>query len=357
MRRKTKKVQAGTLAIGGGAPVSVQSMTTTDTRNWQETVRQIKALADAGCELVRVAVPDCEAAAALPKICAAAPIPVAADIHFDWRLALEALKAGVHKLRINPGNIGDAARVRQVVLEAKARGCPIRIGVNAGSLEKKLLAKYGKPTAEALVESALEKVAQLEKLDFDQIVISLKASQVPLMIAAYRLMAEKAPYPLHLGVTEAGTAYSGTIRSAVGIGALLADGIGDTIRVSLTADPTEEVRAGYEILKSLGLRQRGPTLISCPTCGRCEIKLLQLAREVEERLGEVDMPIQVAVMGCAVNGPGEAREADVGIAGGRGKGLVFRKGEVVARVDEEELVDALFREIGKLKECIDNENE
>ena len=265
MRRETKKIQVGDLVIGGGAPISVQSMTTTDTRLWQETGRQIKRLAEAGCELVRLAVPDSEAAAALHKICAASPIPVAADIHFDWRLALLALEAGVQKLRINPGNIGDAQRLRQVVLAAKDRAVPIRIGVNAGSLEKKYLEKYGRPTAAGMVESALEKVRQLEELDFEEIVISLKASQVPLTIEAYRLMAQKTRYPLHLGVTEAGTPYSGAIRSAVGIGTLLAEGIGDTLRVSLTAEPEAEVRAGYEILKSLKLRQRGPELISCPT--------------------------------------------------------------------------------------------
>lgn len=357
MRKETKKVQVGDLAIGGGAPISVQSMTTTDTRNWQATVQQIKALAEAGCQLVRVAVPDSEAEAALPKICSASPIPVAADIHFDYRLALGALAAGVHKLRINPGNIGDEERVRQVVLEAKKRNVPIRIGVNAGSLEKKILAKYGGPTAQGMVESALQKVRQLEDLDFQELVISLKASRVPLMIEAYRRMAEVTPYPLHLGVTEAGTAYSGTIRSAVGIGTLLAEGIGDTIRVSLAADPAEEVRAGYEILKSLGLREQGPVLIACPTCGRCQINLFKLAAEVEKRLAKIDFPIQVAVMGCAVNGPGEAREADVGIAGGKGIGLVFRKGEIVARVPEEKLVDALFQEIAELKECKQNEDE
>ncbi len=340
----------GDLAIGGGASISVQSMTTTDTRDWQATGQQIRALAQAGCQLVRVAVPDGEAAEALERICASSPIPVAADIHFDYRLALAALDAGIAKLRINPGNIGDRERVRQVVLRAKAQSVPIRIGVNAGSLEKSILAKYGGPTAQGMVESAMEKVRQLEELDYQELVISLKASKVPLMIEAYRLMAQTTDYPLHLGVTEAGTAYSGTIRSAVGIGTLLAEGIGDTLRVSLLADPVEEVRVGYEILKGLELRTRGPVLIACPTCGRCRVDLIKLAGEVEQRLVGIQEPLQVAVMGCAVNGPGEAKEADVGIAGGDGSGLVFRKGEIVAKVPEEELVDALFREIDSLKE-------
>jgi (E)-4-hydroxy-3-methylbut-2-enyl-diphosphate synthase len=355
--RKTKPIQVGDLVIGGGAPVSVQSMTTTDTRNWQATLSQINSLAERGCQLVRVAVVDTQAAQALEKICTSSPVPVAADIHFDYRLALAALDSGIAKLRINPGNIGDENRVRQVVLKAKERSVPIRIGVNAGSLEAGILEKYGGVTAEGMVESALQKIRQLEELDFDQIVISLKASRLPLMLKANRLMAKSTSYPLHLGVTEAGTAYSGTIRSAVGLGILLAEGIGDTIRVSLAADPTEEVRAGYEILKSLELRERGPTLIACPTCGRCQIDLFGLVAQVERRLASLEEPLCVAVMGCAVNGPGEAREADVGIAGGRGMGLVFRKGEIVDRVPEAELVDALFREIAELKECKRDEDE
>lgn len=340
----------GELAIGGGAPVSVQSMTNTDTRDPAATMEQIRSLAAAGCQLVRVAVPDLEAAEALSTICRQAPIPVVADIHFDYRLALEALARGVAKLRINPGNIGERERVRQIVIEAKARQVPIRIGVNAGSLERDLLERDGRPTAQGLVESAQRQLALMEQLAFEDLILSLKSSSVPQMMEAYRLMAEVTDYPLHLGVTEAGTLQAGTVRSSVGIGALLAEGIGDTIRVSLLADPVEEVRVGQEILSALELSQNRPVLIACPTCGRCCIDLAKLAGEVEDRLKSLDLPLKVAVMGCVVNGPGEAREADVGIAGGKGEGLVFRKGKIVAKVPEERLVDALFQEIERLKE-------
>ena len=351
MQRKiTRQIHIGAVAIGGGAPVSVQSMTNTKTQDAQATARQIEALAAAGCDIVRLAVPDKEAAANIGRIKAQTTVPLVADIHFDYRLALQAIEQGIDALRLNPGNIGGAENVRRVAEAAKARGIPIRIGVNAGSLDKRLLAKYGGVTAEALVESALEHVRLLEEQDFHDMKISLKAHDVPLTLAAYRLMSERCDYPLHLGITEAGTVRSGIIKSAVGIGALLAEGIGDTLRVSLTGDPIVEVRVAREILKSLGLRDYGPTLISCPTCGRTAIDLPSIAERVEERLSGIARPIQVAVMGCVVNGPGEARGADVGIAGGKGVGLVFRKGEVVRQVKEEELVEELFREIDSILE-------
>ena len=351
MQRKiTRQIHIGAVVIGGGAPVSVQSMTNTKTQDAQATVRQIEALAAAGCDIVRLAVPDKEAAANIGRIKAQTTVPLVADIHFDYRLALQAIEQGIDALRLNPGNIGGAENVRRVAEAAKARGIPIRIGVNAGSLDKRLLAKYGGVTAEALVESALEHVRLLEEQDFHDMKISLKAHDVPLTLAAYRLMSERCDYPLHLGITEAGTVRSGIIKSAVGIGALLAEGIGDTLRVSLTGDPIVEVRVAREILKSLGLRDYGPTLISCPTCGRTAIDLPSIAERVEERLSGIARPIQVAVMGCVVNGPGEARGADVGIAGGKGVGLVFRKGEVVRQVKEEELVEELFREIDSILE-------
>ena len=351
MQRKiTRQIHIGAVAIGGGAPVSVQSMTNTKTQDAQATARQIEALAAAGCDIVRLAVPDKEAAANIGRIKAQTTVPLVADIHFDYRLALQAIEQGIDALRLNPGNIGGAENVRRVAEAAKARGIPIRIGVNAGSLDKRLLAKYGGVTAEALVESALEHVRLLEEQDFHDMKISLKAHDVPLTLAAYRLMSERCDYPLHLGITEAGTVRSGIIKSAVGIGALLAEGIGDTLRVSLTGDPVVEVRVAREILKSLGLRDYGPTLISCPTCGRTAIDLPSIAERVEERLSGIARPIQVAVMGCVVNGPGEARGADVGIAGGKGVGLVFRKGEIVRQVKEEELVEELFREIDSILE-------
>ena len=344
-RKKTRRIHIGAVPIGGGAPIAVQSMTNTRTADAAATVAQIKALAAAGCDIVRLAVPDMAAAKTLGEIIRAVDVPLVADIHFDYRLALEAIRQGIAALRLNPGNIGGADNVRAVTAAAKKAHIPIRIGVNAGSLDKKLLAKYGRPTAEALVESALGHVRLLEAEDFYDIKISLKAHDVPLTIAAYRNMSEAADYPLHLGITEAGTPQSGMIKSAVGIGALLAEGIGDTIRVSLTGDPLVEVKVANEILKSLGLREYGPTLIACPTCGRTSIDLAQIAADVEARLEGVSRPIQVAVMGCVVNGPGEAREADVGIAGGRGEGLVFRKGEVLRRVPEDQLVAELFKEI------------
>ncbi|HZW81839.1 MAG TPA: flavodoxin-dependent (E)-4-hydroxy-3-methylbut-2-enyl-diphosphate synthase [Candidatus Deferrimicrobium sp.] len=344
-RRKSRQIKVGTVAIGGDAPVVVQSMTNTDTRDIQSTRAQIQDLAAAGCELVRLAVIDEQAAEALRSIKVDCPVPLIADIHFDYRLALAALESGIDGLRLNPGNIGEEWKVREVVKAARERRVPIRIGVNAGSLEKELLAKYQGPSARGMVESALGHIHILEELGFEDIKVSLKASNVPLMLAAYRSLASEVDYPLHLGVTEAGTVNSGTIKSAVGIGALLAEGIGDTIRVSLTGDPLPEIRVAYEILKALNLRQRGAEIISCPTCGRTRINLAELADKVEAKLQTVDKPIKVAVMGCVVNGPGEAREADIGIAGGNGQGLIFKKGEIIARVPEDELLDMLFKEI------------
>ena len=347
-RKMTRQISIGDVKIGGGAPISVQSMTNTKTTDTNATVAQIKALVDAGCDIVRVAVPDMSAAENIYNIKSQVDVPLVADIHFDYRLALKAIEQGIDALGINPGNIGDEERVKAVVEAAKIRNIPIRIGVNAGSLDKKLLAKYGKVTAEALVESALEHIRILEKLNFYDIKISLKAHDVPLTLDAYRLMSETVDYPLHLGITEAGTVNTGIIKSAVGIGALLAEGIGDTFRISLTGDPVNEVKVANEILKALGLKEYGPTLISCPTCGRCNIDLPSIAEKVEQRLSGITKPIKVAVMGCVVNGPGEARDADIGIAGGKGEGLVFRKGEVINKVPEDKLVDALFEELDKL---------
>ena len=344
-RRKSRQLTVGNVPVGGDAPISVQSMTNTDTRDIKATVNQINSLAVAGCEIIRVAVPDSTAANALRDIKKLSPIPVIADIHFDYKLALMAIAHGVDGLRLNPGNIGDADKVREVVKAAGEKKIPIRIGVNAGSLNKTVLAKYGGVTPEALVESALEHVAILEELDFRNIKISLKASDIPMMVQAYRIISTKVDYPLHIGVTEAGTPWAGTIRSAVGIGALLSQGIGDTLRVSLTGDPVLEVRAGFEILKALDLRQRGPIIISCPTCGRTEIELIKIAEEVESRIQHLKEPIKVAIMGCVVNGPGEAREADIGIAGGKGVGLLFKKGEVVRKISEGDLVAELLKEI------------
>lgn len=348
MKKTTRQIRIGNVLIGGGAPCSVQSMCSTDTRDVTATLDQIGRLAAAGCELVRCAVPDMTAAEALASIKTASPLPVIADIHFDYKLALTVLAGGIDGLRLNPGNIGDRWKVEEVVRAARERLVPIRIGVNAGSLEKELLEKYGHPTAEAMVESALGHVRILEELGYDQIKISLKASDVMKTVAAYRLLAQQVDYPLHIGITEAGTIFSGTIKSSVGLGILLADGIGDTMRVSLTGDPVDEVRVGYEILKALGLRQRGVNFVSCPTCGRCQINLIQVAEEVEKRLAGIDKPLTVAVMGCVVNGPGEAREADVGIAGGRGEGLLFRNGEVVRKVPESQMADALLAEVEKI---------
>lgn len=350
-RKKTIPIRVGKITVGGTAPISVQSMTNTRTENVTETVAQITRLLDAGCDIVRVAIPDMIAAKAIDSIKTAVDVPLIADIHFDYRLALAAIERGIDGLRLNPGNIGDAEHVAAVVKAAKRRGIPIRIGVNAGSLSKEMLAKHGgRPTAQAMVESALSHIHILENHNFNDIKISLKAHDVPLTVQAYKLMSEAVDYPLHLGITEAGTVRSGVIKSAVGIGALLAQGIGDTLRVSLTGDPVEEVRVANEILKSLGLRQYGPTLVSCPTCGRCQINLVDIAETVEERLRSLKKSITVAVMGCVVNGPGEAKEADVGIAGGKGEGILFSKGEIIRKVPEDELISALFSEIDKLNQ-------
>jgi (E)-4-hydroxy-3-methylbut-2-enyl-diphosphate synthase len=347
-KRPTKQITLGNLKIGGGAPVVVQSMTKTDTRDVSATVSQIKKLELAGCEAVRVAVLDFEAARAIKAIKKAIKIPLIADIHFNYRLALEAIANGADGLRINPGNIGDKHKIKEVVSAAKDKGVPIRIGVNAGSLEKELLRKYGHPTAKALVESARRHIKILEDLKFTSIKVSLKASDVMKTVEAYRLFSRKFDYPLHIGISEAGPAFSGTIKSAVGLGILLSEGIGDTIRVSLTADPVEEVKVAYEILKSLHLRHKGPEIISCPTCGRCQIDVKGLVDKVEAKVVNIKEPVKVAVMGCIVNGPGEAREADIGIAGGRGTGILFKHGKVVKTLKEHKLLNTLVREIKRL---------
>ena len=344
----TKQILVGGVAVGGGAPVTIQSMCNTRTDDVAATVEQILRLEAAGCQIIRVAVPDMAAARAVGAIRERIHIPLVVDIHFDYKLALECVAAGCDAVRINPGNIGGEDRVKAVANTCKAKGLPIRIGVNGGSLEKPLLAKYGGVTAEALVESAFGHIALLNRYDFDDICISLKSSSVPITMAAYRLMSEKSDYPLHLGVTETGTPRMGVLKSAVGIGGLLAMGIGDTIRVSLSADPIEEVYAARDILKVSGVRKEGPELISCPTCGRTRIDLIGLAQQVEERLQAVTKPVTVAVMGCVVNGPGEASAADVGIAGGDGVGLLFRRGEIVKKVPQEQLVDELFQMIDEL---------
>ena len=344
----TRQIFVGGVPMGGGAPVTIQSMTNTRTDDVAATVAQIRRLAAAGCQIVRVAVPDLAVAKAVGAIKEQIDIPLVVDIHFDYKLALECVAAGCDKVRINPGNIGGEDRVRQVADACRRKGIPIRIGVNGGSLEKPILAKYGGVTPEALVESAFGHIRLLEKFDFTDICVSLKSSSVPVTMAAYRLMSEKSDYPLHLGVTETGTPRMGILKSAVGIGGLLALGIGDTMRVSLSADPVEEVYAARDILKAAGVRKDGPELVACPTCGRTRIDLIGLANEVEERLKSVDKPITVAVMGCAVNGPGEASAADVGIAGGVGEGLLFRKGEIVKKVPQESLVDELFALIEEL---------
>lgn len=345
MRRVSRVIRIGGLPIGGGHPLVVQSMTSTDTRNVTATVNQIKRLEAAGCELVRVAVPDEEAAAAVSRIKKQIHIPLVTDIHFDHRLALKSIEAGADGLRINPGNIGHIGKIKELIGRCREGAIPVRIGVNAGSLDKKILQKYQGVCAEAMVESAMENIKILQDLDFHEIKISLKASAVPLTVAAYRLIASQVDYPLHLGITEAGTMERGLIKSALGLGILLEEGIGDTIRVSLTADPVEEVWAGYEILRGLGLRSRGVELISCPTCGRCEINLIPVAEEVDRRVRHLDKDLKVAVMGCVVNGPGEAREADVGMAGGRGFGLLFRHGRIVDKVPQDRMVDVLIKEI------------
>ncbi len=349
-RRKSKQVFAGKTAIGGGARITVQSMLNVPATDVEGSVRQAVQLAQAGCDIIRAAIPDKEAIRLIPAIKKAVNVPLVADIHFDYRLALESAAAGIDKIRINPGNIGSDSRVREVARVCREKKIPIRIGVNSGSVEKEVLAKYGGPTAEALCESALYHASLLEKFDFDDIVISIKSSDVDTMIRAYELTAQKCPYPLHLGVTEAGTERMGIIKSAIGIGSLLQRGIGDTIRVSLTADPVREVPAGFDILRALNLAPEGPQLVSCPTCGRTRIDLIRIAGEVERRLREsgCKKPIKVAVMGCAVNGPGEAREADIGIAGGDGVGLIFRKGQILRKVPEMDLIDALMTEIDRL---------
>jgi (E)-4-hydroxy-3-methylbut-2-enyl-diphosphate synthase len=347
-RRKTRGIRIGDVPVGDGAPISVQSMTNTDTRDVEATAAQVRSLAAGGCEIVRVAVSDRRAVAAFREIRRQSPIPVIADVHFDHRIAIACAEAGADGLRINPGNVGGEARTFEVLRAAAACGIPVRIGVNAGSLEKDLLAAHGRPTPAALLASAERSVRICEKARFDRVKFSLKASGVQATVAAYRLFSRRFDYPLHIGVTEAGTRFSGTVKSAVGIGALLAEGIGDTLRVSLTGPPEEEVRVGWEILKSLGLRKRGPDFVSCPTCGRVSIDVVGIAEEIERRLSGIPAPIKVAVMGCAVNGPGEAKEADVGVAGGKGEGLLFVRGEIVGKVPEGEIVAALVRAAERL---------
>ena len=344
----TKVIKIGDKVIGGGNPILIQSMTNTKTEDVEATVKQIKELTVAGCDIIRCAVPTMEAAKALKEIKKQISIPLVADIHFDYRLAIAAMENGADKIRINPGNIGSLDRVKAVVDVAKERNIPIRVGVNSGSLEKHILEKYGSVTPEGLVESAMGHVAILEKYDFHDIVISIKASNVPFTLECYRQLSQKVDYPLHLGITESGTKWSGTIKSSVGIGAILAMGIGDTIRVSLTGDTTDEVKVAKQILKSLELRKFGVEFVSCPTCGRTQIDLIGLAEKVEKACENVNKDIKVAVMGCAVNGPGEAREADIGVAGGKGYGLIFKKGEILRKLPESELLDALIEEINKL---------
>lgn len=348
MRRKTRKIRVGSVFIGGDAPISIQSMTNTITNDIESTVSQIQALTNVGCDIVRVAVPDIEAAEAISKIKEKITIPLVADIHFDYRLALKAMENGADKIRINPGNIGSFERVKEVVHMAREREIPIRIGVNSGSLEKNLLNKYGRICAEALVESALGHVKLLEGLEFYNTVISIKSSDVKISFEAYQMLSQKTDYPLHIGVTEAGTPYSGTIKSAVGIGAMLLSGIGDTIRVSLTGDPVLEIKAAKEILKACGLYKKGVVFVSCPTCGRTQINLIDIAQKVEKALENIEKPIKVAVMGCVVNGPGEAKEADIGIAGGKDSAVIFKKGEILRKVPESEVVQALLEEIKKM---------
>ena len=347
-RRKTRRIRVGGVPVGGGAPISVQSMTNTDTRDARATLAQIRSLAREGCEIVRVAVPDAAAAKAFRRIRAASPIPVIADIHFDYRLAVACADAGADGLRINPGNIGGEGNTVEVLRAARANRTAVRIGVNAGSVEKELLAKHRGPTAGALVASAARALRICDKARFRSLKFSLKASDVNTTIEAYRLFSRRFDYPLHIGVTEAGTLFSGTVKSSVGIGVLLAEGIGDTLRVSLTGPPEEEVRVGWQILKSLALRRRGPDFVSCPTCGRVSIDIVGIAAEVERRLSDLPVPLKIAVMGCAVNGPGEAREADVGVAGGKGEGLIFVKGEIVGKVREKDIAAEVVRRARRL---------
>ncbi len=348
--KNTIRIKIGNRFIGGGEPILVQSMTNTETKDIKSTVKQIKELEEAGCEIVRVTVPDIESAEALKKIKDEIKIPLVADIHFDYRLAIESIENGVDKLRINPGNIGDEENIKKVVIAAKERNIPIRIGVNGGSLEKSILKKYGSPTPEAMVESALYHISLLEKQLFNNIIISLKSSSVNSTIKAYRLMSEKVNYPLHLGVTEAGTFFQGTVKSAIGIGSLLADGIGDTIRVSLTENPVEEIKVANEILKVLGLKKSGIEIISCPTCGRTKVNLIELVKKVEKEFEKETKNIKLAIMGCAVNGPGEAKEADVGVACGCGEGLMFMKGLIIKKVKEDEILTELRKIIAEWQE-------
>ncbi|MGH7848935.1 MAG: flavodoxin-dependent (E)-4-hydroxy-3-methylbut-2-enyl-diphosphate synthase [Thermodesulfobacteriota bacterium] len=352
--RNSRQINIGGIRVGGGAPVTVQSMTKTDTRDVAATVAQIKSLEKAGCDIIRLAVPDMDAALALGKIKKQTKIPIVSDIHFDYRLALEAVRQGVDGMRINPGNIGAKYRIKAVVDAVRERGIPIRIGVNSGSLQKDILKKHGSPTPEALAESALRHVSILEDLDFRDIKISVKSTDVKKMIAAYRILAELTDYPLHLGVTEAGTYEMGTIKSSIGIGTLLAEGIGDTIRVSLTGDPVDEIDVGIKILKSLGIRRNGIELISCPGCGRLEIDLMRLVEDVEDRIAglELPRPIKIAILGCVVNGPGEASEADIGIAGGRGKGMLYKDGKLVRSFKEGQIVDELVKELETFAEPV-----
>ena len=348
MRRTTRTVDVGGVRIGGGNPISIQSMCNTDTRDVSSTVEQIKKLQDAGCEIIRVAVPDMEAAQAIEKIKKQINIPLVSDIHFDYRLALECIKNGIDKVRINPGNIGDRERVKLVADAAKANGIPIRIGVNGGSLEKELVSKYGGATADALVESAMGHIEILDSVNFSDMVVSIKVSNVPVMLDAYRKFSEKCDIPLHIGVTESGTEYMGTVKSSIGIGTLLSEGIGDTMRVSLTADPVKEIYLAKDILRVLEIRNDGVEFVSCPTCGRTQIDLIKIANEVESHLKNVNKKIKVAVMGCVVNGPGEARDADIGIAGGKGECLIFKKGTPLRKVPETVAVAELIKEIEKL---------
>lgn len=349
-RKMTREVRVGDVKIGGNNPISVQSMTNTDTRDVEKTVAQIKRLEEVGCDIVRVAVVDMDAAKSISKIKEQVNIPIIADIHFDYRLALEAIEQGVDGIRINPGNIGSIERVKAVVEKCKERDLKIRIGVNGGSLEKELLKKYGSPTAEALVESAMGHIKILEDLDFHNIVISLKSSDIYTAVEAYELMSQKVDYPLHIGITEAGGVRAGTIKSSIGIGSLLLKGIGDTMRISLTGDPVEEVKVGKDILRSLNLLNDKIKIVSCPTCGRCNIDLINIANEVENKIQYLDKNMTVAIMGCVVNGPGEAREADIGIAGGKGQGILFKKGEIVRKIPADKLVEELLDEIDKFEE-------
>ncbi len=347
-RKPTKQIKVGPVAIGGGAPIAVQSMTNTDTRDVEATVAQIRRLADAGCEIIRVAVPDLAAAEAIRPIRDRITIPLIADIHFDHRLAVAAMENGAQGIRINPGNIGGPEKLGKVVAAAKVHHVPIRVGINSGSVEKDILARHGHPTAEALVESAIRNIRLLENLHFFEQKISLKSSDTLTTVAAYRLLAGQCEYPLHLGVTEAGGLIAGTVKSSVALGMLLFEGIGDTFRISLTRDPIEEIRVSYELLRCLRIRERGPELISCPTCGRCQINLFGLAEKVEEHIQKIDTPLKIAVMGCVVNGPGEAKEADIGLAGGKGVGIIFKKGTLVQKVPEEHLLQVFLTEIDAL---------